>query len=114
MNASRVLEKDREQGWMDNHKPLFNEETLHQDRKMKGIIWEILENFVFEFPELSNEIRIKAKYFLHEATLRKIRRFPIKTYSFLNINMFKENVRSTNESMRRGYLKALYDLAEEG
>ena len=60
----KAFEKDVEQGWLGEfiaekittpYKSLINEEyLLRQETKLKKrIIWELLENIVLEFPELS-------------------------------------------------------------
>jgi len=65
-----------------------------------------------EFPELSRELLIEAEYFMYEAMMRRARVFLPVTYSFLN--MLREDVRRRNvESMMRGYLEALDELAKE-
>ena len=94
--------------------PLINEEYLRRQevRAKKRIVLELLENIVLEFPALSHELLIQAEYFMYEAMMRRARVFLPVTYSFLN--MLRRDVRKENvESMMRGYLEALDELAKE-
>jgi len=119
----KAFERDVEKGWLGEfvaekitvpYEPLINEEYLQrQEVKMKRrIISELLENIVLEFPELSRELLIKAEYFMYEAMMRKARLFPFITYSFLN--MLSGGLRRKNvNSIMKGYMKALNELAKE-
>ncbi len=96
------------------YEPLINREYLwRQEVKVKRrIVWELLENLVLEFPELSQELLIKAEFFMYEAIRRRAKLFPPITYSFLN--MFRKDLRKRNTKViMRGYLKAIDRLAEE-
>ncbi len=118
-----VFERDVEQGWLGEfvaekitvpYEPLINEEYLKQQevKVKKRIIWELLENIVLEFPELSHELFIKTEYFMYEAMMQRSRVFPPVTYTFLN--MMRSDVKRKNtELMMDGYLSALNELAEE-
>jgi len=118
-----AFERDVERGWLGEflaekialpYEPLVNEDYLHRlEVKLKRrFIWEILENIVSEFPELSQELLIEPEYFLYETLMRRARLFPPITYSFLN--MLRGNLRAKNvELMMKGYLEALKELAEE-
>jgi len=120
----RIFEKDVEQGWLGEfmaqnisvpYIPLINGEYLwHQELKLKRrIIWEILENLLLEFPELSNELLIEAEYFAYDAMMRKARLFPPMAYGFLN--MLREDLKEKNlGSMMMGYSEALKANIEEG
>jgi Kae1-associated kinase Bud32 len=117
------FERDVKQGWLGEfvaqnvtipYEPLIGEEYLQrQEVKMKRrVIWELLENMVLEFPELSHELLIKEEYFMYEALMRRARLFPLITYSLLS--MLRQDVKRKNvESMMKGYIKALNELAEE-
>ncbi len=119
----RAFERDIEKGWLGEfvaekitapYEPLINKEYLHlQEVKMKRrVVSELLENIVFEFPEMSRELLIEPKYFMYEAMIRRARLFPPMTYSFLN--MLRKDLRRKNvDSMMKGYIKALNQLAEE-
>jgi len=119
----RIFERDVEQGWLGEfvaekitvpYEPLINEEYLRQQevKVKKRIIWELLENIVSEFPELSHELFIKTEYFMYEAMMRRSRLFPPITYTFLN--MIRNDLKRKNtELMMQGYLRALSELAEE-
>jgi len=118
-----AFERDVERGWLGEflaekialpYEPLVNGDYLQrlEVRLKKRLIWELLENIVSEFPELSQELLIKPEYFLYEALVRRARLFPPITYGFLN--MFRENLKAKNVgSMMKGYLEALKELAEE-
>ncbi len=121
----KIFEKDVEDGWLGEfvagkittpYELLVNhyEYLQHQEVKLKRrIIWELLENIVLEYPELSHELLINVEYFLYEAMMRRASLFPPITYSFLN--MLREDVRAKNlERMMKGYLKALDKFIEEG
>ncbi len=119
----RLFERDVKQGWLGEfvaekvtfpYEPLINNEYLwrHEVRAKRRIVWELLENLVWEFPELSQELLIKAEYFMYETIRRRAKLFPPITYSFLN--MFREDLRRRNiDAIMRGYLKAIDRLAEE-
>ncbi len=119
----RALERDVGQGWLGElvaekitvpYEPLINGQYLQrQEVKMKRrIISELLENLVSEFPELSNEFLIKADYFMYETMTQRARLFPLITYTYLN--MLGRNLRRKNvESMMKGYMKALNEMAKE-
>jgi len=121
--SQTAFERDVKQGWLGEfvaqnvtvpYKSFINEEYLQRQevRMKRRIVWELLENIVLEFPELSHELLVKAEYFMYEAMMRRARFFPWITYSFLN--MLREDLKRKNvESMMKGYLKALDELAEE-
>ena len=118
-----AFERDVEQGWLGEfvaekvivpYETLINRQYLQrQEVKMKKrTVAELLENLVSEFPELSNEVLIRAEYFMYEAMMQRVRLFPLTTYTFLN--MLRKNIRRKNiESMMKGYMKALDELTEE-
>ena len=118
-----IFERDVEKGWLGEfvaekitvpYEPLINEEYLKQQevKVKKRIIWELLENIISEFPELSHELNIKTEYFMYEAMMRRSRVFPPITYTFLN--MIRSDVKRKNTKlMMEGYLRALSELAEE-
>jgi len=119
-----AFERDVDQGWLGEsvaekvaapYEPLVNGEYLRrQEVKLKRrAVWELLENLVSEFPELSHELLIGAEYFLYESMTRRARLFPPLTYSFLN--MLRDNLKEKNvELMMDGYRAALHELAQEG
>jgi len=119
-----AFQRDIEQGLLGEfvadkftvpYQPIVNKEYLWQKevQMKKRIILELLENMVLEYPELSHEFMIKAEYFMYKAMKQRARLFPPITYSYLN--MLSNKVRAKNvESIMKGYLKALVELAEEG
>jgi len=119
----KAFERDVEQGWLGEfvaekitfpYEPLINREYLQRQevKTKKRTVSELLENLVLEFPELSNELLIKAEYFMYEAMMQRARLFPLMTYTFLN--MLKKNLRRKNvESIMKGYMKTLNELTEE-
>jgi tRNA A-37 threonylcarbamoyl transferase component Bud32 len=97
------------------YRPLINPEYLLQQelRLKKRVIWELLENLVLEYPEMSHELVIKPKYFMYEDMKRKARLFPLISYSFLNA--LRNDLRKQNtELIMQRYLEALDDLSKEG
>ena len=119
----RIFERDVKSGWLGEfaaekvtflYEPLINREYLwRQEVKVKRrIVWELLDNLVFEFPEASQELRIKAEYFMYETLRRRAKLFPPITYSFLN--MFRDDLKGANlNAIMKGYLEAINQLAEE-
>ncbi len=119
----RAFERDVEKGWLGEfvaekvtvpYETLINEQYLsRQEVRMKRrVVLELLKNIVLEFPELSRELLIAAKYFMHEAMMRRARLFPPITYSFLNI--LRKDVRKKNVNlMMKGYTEAISQLAKE-
>lgn len=96
------------------YEPLINKEYLRRQevRAKKRIVGELLENIVLEFPELSHELLIQTEYFMYETMKRRAQLFLPITHSFLN--MLRKDVRRKNvETMMRGYLEALNELAKE-
>ncbi len=96
------------------YESLINKEYLRRQevRAKKRIVWELLENIVLEFPELSHELLIQAEYFMYEIMKRRARLFLPIAHSFLN--MLRKDVKRKNvETMMRGYLEALNELAKE-
>jgi tRNA A-37 threonylcarbamoyl transferase component Bud32 len=97
------------------YQSLINPEYLWQQelKLKKRVIWELLENLVLEYPEMSHELVIKPKFFLYEDMNRKARLFPLVTYSFLNT--LRNDLRKQNaELMMQSYLEAIIDLSKEG
>jgi len=117
------FERDVRQGWLGEfvankliipYQPLLNEEYLQEKevRVKKRIIWELLENLVLTFPELSQELLIEKEYFMYEAMIQRARLFLPITYTYLN--MMREDVKRRNiHCIMKGYKTALDELAEE-
>ncbi len=96
------FERDVRQGWLGEfvvnkliipYQPLLNE-SYWQKKEVeakKRIIWELLENIVFTFPELSQELLIEKEYFMYEAMMQRARLFPPVAYTYLN--MMREDVK---------------------
>jgi tRNA A-37 threonylcarbamoyl transferase component Bud32 len=119
----KVFERDIKEGLLGEfvaerivtpYFPLINESYLRsQEVKVKKrIVWELLENVVIEFPELSNEFLIKPEYFMYEIMMRWTRVFPPIVYSFLNM-MRKDLRKRSKELMIKGFLEGLHELADE-
>jgi len=120
---SGALEKDVKQGWLGEfgaekilvpYEPLFNKEYLWRQEVLlkRRIIWELLENIVLGFPELSHELITMPEYFLYETILRRSKLFPPVTFRFLN--MLRKDVKERNvKRMMHGFSEALKELAEE-
>lgn len=97
------------------YQPIINPEylQLQEFRLKKRTIWELLENLVLEYPEMSHEFIIKPQYFMYENMARKARLYPLLTYSFLNV--LRKTLRKQNtELMMQGYLEAIKALGKEG
>jgi tRNA A-37 threonylcarbamoyl transferase component Bud32 len=95
--------------------PLIGTEFLWcQEVKLKKrIVWEILENLVLQYPEMSHEFLIKPEYFMYEDMTRKSRLFPLMIYSFLN--MLRKDLKKPNtEQMMKAYSVAICQLSREG
>jgi len=117
------FERDVRQGWLGEfaakkliipYQPLLNERYLHEKEVevKKRIIWELLENIVITFPELSQELLIEKEYFMYEAMVQRARLFPPIAYTYLN--MIREDVKRKNvDCMMKGYQMALAELAKE-
>jgi tRNA A-37 threonylcarbamoyl transferase component Bud32 len=117
------FERDVKQGWLGEfvtnnliipYQTLLNEKYLQEKevKAKKRIIWELLENIVLTFPELSQELLIEKEYFMYEAMMQRARLFPPIAYTYLNI--MREDVKRKNiECMMKGYQMALAELAEE-
>jgi len=117
------FERDVKQGWLGEfvankliipYQPLLNEKYLQEKEVSvkKRIIWELLENIVLTFPELSQELIIETEYFMYEAMMQRARLFPPIAYTYLN--MMREDVKRKNvDCMMKGYRMALAELVEE-
>jgi tRNA A-37 threonylcarbamoyl transferase component Bud32 len=95
--------------------PLIGAKFLwHQEVKLKRrTIWEILENLVLQYPEMSHEFLIRPEYFMYEDMTRKSRLFPLISYSFLN--MLRKDLKKQNiEQMMKAYSEAICQLVREG
>jgi len=121
---SGLFEADVEQGIIGEfvaekilllYKPLISPEYLHrQELKLKKrIVWEVLENLVLEYPEMSHEFVMKPKYFMHEDIARKARLFPLMTYTYLNL-LRRDLKKRNTELIMKGYLEAINNLSKEG
>jgi len=121
---SGLFETDVEQGIIGEfvaekimlpYQPIINPEYFQlQEKKLKKrVVWELLENLVLEYPEMSHEFVIEPKYFMYEDMTRKARLFPLMTYSFLNTLRKDLRKRNTELIMKR-YLEAINELAKEG
>lgn len=97
------------------HTPLTNPEYLwrQETRLKKRIVYEILENLILQYPEMSHEFLIEPEYFMYEDMARKARLFPPMTYSLLNT--LRKDLRKRNtERMMKSYTEAIRQLSQEG
>jgi len=118
-----TFQKDVEKGWLGEfaaeklivpYEPLINDEYLWRQEVAvkKRIVWELLENLVLEFPELSHELVIDHEYFMYETLMQRARLFPPVIYCFLNL--LRNDLKEKNvEIMMRGYREALKELKRE-
>ena len=94
--------------------PLIGTKFLwHQEVKLKKrTVWEILENLVLQYPEMSHEFLIRPEYFMYEDMTRKSRLFPLMIYSFLN-TLRKDLKKSNTEQIMKAYSEAICQLSRE-
>ncbi|TRO47509.1 Kae1-associated serine/threonine protein kinase, partial [Candidatus Bathyarchaeota archaeon] len=118
-----VFERDIERSFLGEalagtlifpHTALLGKEYLHKQEVLlkKRLILELLENLVLNFPELSEQLHIKPKYFMYEVMLNRVRIFPPLTYgisNFMNDTAPKKEI----EKVFRGYTEALKQLERE-
>lgn len=118
-----IFERDVEKGFLGEafaiqlifpYVPLANGEYLKVEevKLKKRLIFELLENLVLDFPELSYEICIKPEYFMYEAVLSRARLFPPIYYNileFLGKEMREQNLKLVMD----GYTRALKELEKE-
>jgi tRNA A-37 threonylcarbamoyl transferase component Bud32 len=90
---------------LQNANYLYSQEVILKKR----LIIELLENLVLDFPELSQELRIKPEYFLYETMLSRARLFPPTFYALVGLTKDVEGRRKI-ESVLRGFLAALKEL----
>lgn len=78
----------------------------------KRSISELIENLIFQYPELSDLLLIRPEYFMYETMRRKAKLFPPLKYDFAKI--FTHKVRKQNVAfIMSGYLAALKELETE-
>jgi Kae1-associated kinase Bud32 len=118
-----VFERDVDRGFLGEalagtlifpHIALQGKDFLHAQQILlkKRLILESLENLVLSFPELSDSLYIKPKYFMYEVMLNRVRIFPPLYYglsNFINGTAPEAEV----ESVFRGYIEALKQLEKE-
>ena len=91
-----------------------NKDYLHlqEVRLKKRLIFELLENLVLGFPEMSYNFHIKPEYFMYETMMRRARLFPPMIYTvsnFLHADVKNGNIKS----VMHGYSEALRKLEKE-
>ncbi len=118
-----VFERDVDRGFLGEalasalifpHEALFGEKYLHKQEVLlkKRLILEHLENLILSFPDLSQQLFVKPKYFMYEAMLNRVRVFPPLAYgisNFINGTAPREEV----EEVFIGYNEALSQLEKE-
>ncbi len=119
-----VFERDIDRGFLGEalasallfpHITLLGKKYLNKQEMLlkKRLVLEQLENLVYSFPELSQQLHIKPKYFMYEAMLKRVRIFPPLAYgvsNFINGTAPKKEV----ENVFLGYREALKELEKEG
>lgn len=119
-----VFERDVDRGFLGEalagallfpHITLLGSKYLDKQEILlkKRLVLEQLENLVSSFPELSQQLHIKPKYFMYEAMLNRVRIFPPLAYgvsNFINGTAPKKEV----ENVFLGYMEALKELEKEG
>jgi Kae1-associated kinase Bud32 len=118
-----VFERDVDRGFLGEalagtlifpHTVLCGKEYLRTQEVLlkKRLILELLENLVLSFPELSNSLHIKPKYFMYEVMLNRVRIFPPLAYGLSNF-MNGGAPRKEVEMVFQGYMEALKQLEKE-
>ena len=118
-----VFQKDTSSGWLGEmaadkllipYEPLINGDYLRRQEVAlkKRVVWELLENLILEFPELSHELTIQQEYFMYESQMKRARLYPLVAYRFLNL--MRNDVRDRNVGLvMKGYRRALEELSAE-
>jgi len=117
---SWVFERDVDRGFLGEamasalifpYEVLQNADYLYSQEIIlkKRLIIELLESLVLNFPELSQELRIKPEYFLYETMLSRARLFPPTFYALVGLTKDDEG-RKKMEPVLRGFLEALKEL----
>lgn len=118
-----VFERDVDRGFLGEvlagrmifpYLPLLNEvymRSLEVELK-KRLVYELLENLVLDYPELSYEMRIGPEYFMYEAMISRARVFPLLNY--LLIEFSREECKKSNiMQVLPAYLTALEELEKD-
>jgi len=93
---------------LQNANYLYSQEVALKKR----LIIELLESLVLDFPELSQELRIKPEYFMYETMWTRARLFPPTLYALANLTKGNE-ARANIASVLHGFLEALKQLEKE-
>jgi tRNA A-37 threonylcarbamoyl transferase component Bud32 len=118
-----AFQRDISAGWLGEiaadkllipYEPLINSDYVWRQEVAlkKRLVWELLENLVLEYPELSHELIIRHEYFMYENQMKRAKLFPLVAYRSLNI-LHNDLKRKNVELMIKGYKKALEELSEE-
>jgi tRNA A-37 threonylcarbamoyl transferase component Bud32 len=118
-----AFQKDTSSGWLGEmaadkllipYEPLINGDYLWRQEVAlkKRVVWELLENLILEFPELSHELTIQQEYFMYESQMKRARLYPLVAYRFLNL--MRNDARDRNVGLvMKGYRRALEELSAE-
>jgi len=119
-----TFEKDVENDWLGGvlvenllmpYEPLVNEIFLRSQevKAKKRIIIEIIDNLIFEYPEMSREMLLKPEFFMWEAIARKASLYPPTICRFLSSS--EEGIsQEIQESIMRGFEAALKEMEKDG
>lgn len=118
-----VFERDVDRGFLGEavagglifpYTVLVNQNYLHLQEVAlkKRLIIELLENLVLDFPELSNELRIRPEYFMYEAMLTRGRLFPPTLYAFVGLMRSRDGQKDVADVLQ-GFLEALKELERD-
>jgi tRNA A-37 threonylcarbamoyl transferase component Bud32 len=118
-----IFERDIERGFLGEasagtlvfpYVALSGERYLHAQeiRLKKRLIFELLESLALSFPELSDHIHIKPKYFMYEVLLNRVRVFPPLAQCVSNFTRSAERGKKPNRTLE-GYMEALIQLEKE-
>ena len=118
-----VLERDVDRGFLGEalagrlifpYSPLINAQYFKQleTKLKKRLIYELLENLVLDYPEISYQVYIKPEYFMYEAMISRARVFPLLNYSLLEFS--REDRRTANvELVLPAYIAGLRELEKD-
>lgn len=118
-----VFERDVDRGFLGEalagtlifpHIALHGKDFLNAQeiQLKKRLILESLENLVLSFPEFTDSLHIKPKYFMYEVMLDRVRIFPPLFYGLSNF-MNDAAPKAEVESVFCGYMEALKQLEKE-
>ena len=80
----------------------------------KRLVRELLMDIAYSFPKIATEMLIDPRYFLYEIVSRMGRLTPASAYAFANLLAHPRDRAENEQTMLKGFLKALEELRKEG